>query len=477
VCAYCADDGPQAAAAERHRCRVGGRLRMARWDARDVSTWITRCLKLPYGQAFEAAGIDGYALVELTREDLQQNLGVQDPAHVQQLEAYIGIFRSLLGKQKQVEDSPPAGAAGLASPSVGSPFLVAGYPSTASAPAAHYEKSAAAPPAVYRRMSEPPLGQPPLEMHATTPQAFLSINERLAPSSQRFRSRDLNDSFAPSSQEVRSREASPDRETPFRPMSPSSGQQHSRLRSPARSQLGARRKESPLRHPASPVGKLAGRNYESTPNLAEVGRSSSQASTSARQSTARSSSYASTPFHSHRQYALKDTVGWQPMLGGAGPHTQSFESLSTAAPTQNTTGVLSRTVSQQSFAQQSFAVRAEMAVNDATFGFNTHPSFTKTSTGRMEKPRSPSPGHYQGLSSSLSNSSACFGREPRKTDDRIIIQASLSPGVGRYSPPPRAGAGVHGGSFNRTRRWSHNMNRSPGPCTYRPNHIAKSTFK
>lgn len=129
------------------------------------------------------------------------------------------------------------------------------------------------------------------------------------------------------------------------------------------------------------------------------------------------------------------------------------------------------------FRQQSFAVRAEMAVNDATFGFNTHPSFTKTSTGRMEKPRSPSPGHYQGLSSSLSNSSACFGREPRKTDDRIIIQASLSPGVGRYSPPPRAGAGVHGGSFNRTRRWSHNMTRSPGPCTYRPNHIAKSTFK
>eukprot|EP00928_Gymnodinium_smaydae_P009362 TRINITY_DN13496_c0_g1_i2.p1 TRINITY_DN13496_c0_g1~~TRINITY_DN13496_c0_g1_i2.p1 ORF type:complete len:369 (-),score=34.52 TRINITY_DN13496_c0_g1_i2:101-1207(-) len=78
---------------------------MAAWDTKDVSTWVARCLKLPYAKLFEQAEVDGSKLVQLHAEDLRQ-LGISNPQHIQQLESYIEIFRSLLGAQ----DGAPGGS-------------------------------------------------------------------------------------------------------------------------------------------------------------------------------------------------------------------------------------------------------------------------------------------------------------------------------------------------------------------------------
>lgn len=375
---------------------------MSRWDAKDVSTWITRCLKLPYGPLFEAARVDGYALIELTNEDLQR-LGVVDPKHIKQLEEYISIFRSLLGRkeQAQVEANSVVDAAARAAPTP-----------TWAAPA--------------------PRG--------------LSDEQR---------------SHSP----ARSRNAGRVSPTRRRERPSTSG----RL-SPSNLMDGAKGAE--VRRPTPVTARVP-----MSLTARDVRGSSLAAPPSATSSDAFPSSLPkgeATLLFSPPPVAAAGKAG-----GGSLRQSASCESVSTCAATQNTLFCgLSRTPSQRSFRG---GKDNKECPYDTTFDPRYMPAatFARAKTNR-NKVESASPGHYCGPGSTLRLSGTGAGgvipRAPRITADPALSRGAASPGVGRYSPPPRRPPPV-GGTFHREKRFQPASEPQPGPQSYRPQTSFLSTSK
>lgn len=75
---------------------------VVRWDAEDVATWISQCLRMPYADAFREAGVDGEKLVEMDEADLRE-LGVNTGPHLTRLRSHVAIFRSQLGRSVDAE--------------------------------------------------------------------------------------------------------------------------------------------------------------------------------------------------------------------------------------------------------------------------------------------------------------------------------------------------------------------------------------
>jgi hypothetical protein len=152
------------------------------------------------------------------------------------------------------------------------------------------------------------------------------------------------------------------------------------------------------------------------------------------------------------------------------------------SPTQITPHDLTRSMSQQSLQSK------VTEVSDSTFECyrrgTTGSTFSRSPTGRTASSRSASPGHYMGHVSTLeTRCGATFGRCARNTTRSLLLwggtttHGHIGPGVGRYSPPPRKDV-VIGGSWDRDKRFKScdTGERAPGPMTYRPRVAVLSTF-
>eukprot|EP00927_Polykrikos_kofoidii_P012255 TRINITY_DN15271_c0_g1_i1.p1 TRINITY_DN15271_c0_g1~~TRINITY_DN15271_c0_g1_i1.p1 ORF type:complete len:405 (-),score=25.44 TRINITY_DN15271_c0_g1_i1:159-1373(-) len=404
---------------------------MSRWDAKDVSTWITKCLKIPYGPLFEKAGVDGHVLVTLTTEDLYR-LGVEDANHIKQLEDYIKIFRSLLAKKSSTkEESKPAvnATADIATAprhadEERSPSRAASLKNDRSSPS-RVERS----PNRWAQRGQTHSGSIDREVTQPAP-ASIPVPMSLAARSCFGRGQEQHVASAATLSTTDSKLT----------VSPGTGEAKQFLPPPITFRAG--------------IGSL--RQSASCDSL-----------------SAHASTLSTTPRVLSQSDSQRNFERGKDLAQG------SCESASTCAATQSSGG------SQRNTPQRgvSGVVRGQpqaysQRVSDSTFDlrFMRGATFTKSPTGRTEA-RPSTPGYYAGQSSTLSSSGGPMPRAARDTSRGLLLRGAASPGVGRYSPPPRRPTPSTKGSFEREIRWRSHEDTGPGPQNYRPRTTFLSTSK